>query len=138
MLERYNLKHCSYTCIFDLWCLYVAQVLGRWKVNQPTLATLCKEAQSLIQHFSEFSIQHVDRVGSTYSEVPLHLLCRPMNQLLIYCSTSWLAFADIIVTNMFKFVRPNRKKRKERKKRKKQIIFRYRHVGYSFEILSTM
>ncbi|XP_024400428.1 uncharacterized protein [Physcomitrium patens] len=41
--------------------LVCEQVLGRWKVNQPTLATLCKEAQSLIQHFSEFSIQHVDR-----------------------------------------------------------------------------
>lgn len=37
------------------------QVSGRWKVNQPTLAILCKEAQRLIENFSEFSVRHVDR-----------------------------------------------------------------------------
>ena len=45
----------------------VGQVLGRWKVNQPTLAILCKEAQRLIQNFSEFSVRHVDRVCSPLS-----------------------------------------------------------------------
>lgn len=41
--------------------LVCEQVLGRWKVNQPTLAILCKEAQRLIENFSEFSVRHVDR-----------------------------------------------------------------------------
>lgn len=46
----------------------VLQVLGRWKVNQPTLAILCKEAQRLIENFSEFSVQHVVRVCSLLSQ----------------------------------------------------------------------
>lgn len=44
----------------------LVQVSGRWKVNQPTLAVLCKEAQRLIQNFSEFSVRHVDRVWFTH------------------------------------------------------------------------
>jgi len=46
----------------------MVQVLGRWKVNQPTLAILCREAQRLIENFSEFSVLHVDRVGSLHSQ----------------------------------------------------------------------
>jgi hypothetical protein len=37
-------------------------------VNDPALKVLCKEAQSLMRNFVEFSIAHVDRVR------PLHIL----------------------------------------------------------------
>ncbi len=37
-------------------------------MNDPALKVLCKEAQSLMRNFVEFSIAHVDRVR------PLHIL----------------------------------------------------------------
>ena len=59
----YTFSHCcNYFVLIHVGS--VVQVLGRWNVNQPTLAILCEEAQRLIQNFSEFSVRHVDRVCS--------------------------------------------------------------------------
>jgi len=44
--------------------MFVVQILGRWKVNNPALAILWKEALMLIQNFEEFSIRQIGRVGS--------------------------------------------------------------------------
>jgi len=41
--------------------LVCQQIQGNWKVNDPALKVLCKEAQSLMRNFVEFSIAHVDR-----------------------------------------------------------------------------
>lgn len=67
--------------------LVCEQVQGKWKINQPTLAILCKEAQYLIQNFLEFSIRHVDReINSAADQLANEAVALPETPFVSLCS----------------------------------------------------